>query len=146
MQLLPAASTVIAPPRYDADAHALYVHVGALRDRHVAETRSGGGINFDCNADGFVVGVEVLLNASQHLQRQEVTIPRLVAAGWHNLRLDDDPDLDDAQTYDGSNRTVCMGTYDGAAPVFRIAEHVLVAPMPSGHLVVWITGLDIPRL
>lgn len=145
MQLLRASSIETARPRHDVDAHALYLYVGAVPDRHIATTRSSGGINFDCNRDGFVVGIEVLLNVADRLQRQVVTIPRLVAEGWHNIRLEDEPDIDDVQTYDGSTLILRMGTHDGATPAFRVAKHAFVAPMPSGCLVVWITGLDIHR-
>ncbi len=143
MRLLPAPSTATRPPQYDADAHALYVYVGALEDRRVATTRASDGVNFDCNSEGFVLGIEVLLNAADYLQQEEVTIPRLVSDGWHNFVLEDDPDIDDTQTYDESNRILRIGIYDGIAPVFRIAKHAFVAPMPSGRAVVWISGLDL---
>lgn len=119
------------------------MYVGALRNRHVAETRSGGGINFDCNGDGFVVGVEVLLNAADYLRREKVTIPRLVSDDSHYFVLSDDPDIDDVQTYDELDCILRIGIYDGTVPVFRIATHVFVAPMPSGRAVVWISGLDL---
>src|ERR1700741_202799 len=145
MRFLPTLSTATRPPQYDAVAHALYVYVGASGDRRVATTHSSEGINFDCNSEGFVLGIEVLLNAADYLHREEVTIPRLVSDGWHNFVLDDDPDIDDAQTYDESNRILRIGIYDGAAPVFRIAKHAFVAPMTSGYVVVWISGLDLTK-
>ena len=131
------------PPKYDADAHALYVYVGATGDRRVATTHASEGINFDCNSEGFVLGIEVLLNAADYLRQEEVTIPRLVSDDWYNFELDGDPDIDDAQTYDESNRILRIGIYDGTAPVFRIAKHAFAAPMPSGRIVVWISGLDL---
>ena len=143
MRFSPAAPTATASPRYDADAHALYVYVGALGDRRVAATRAGEGINFDCNSEGFVLGIEVLLNAADYLRSEIIAIPDLVSDGWYNFQLDDDPDVDDVQTYDASNRVLRIGIYDGTAPVFRIAEHVFVAPMRSRRAVVWISGLDL---
>lgn len=143
MQFSPTASTATKSPRYDTDARALYAYVAASMDHRVVSTRGSGGINFDCNRDGLVLGIEVLLNAPDYLRLGNVAIPRLVSDNWHNLLLSDDPDADDAQTYDASNHLLRIGIHDGIAPVFRVAKHVFVAPLSAGRVVVWISDIDL---
>ncbi len=141
---MPATEIKPAPPRYDAEARALYVSVGTNVDQRVAQTRPADGIVFDCNRDGIVVGIEVLINAGKHLRRTSVRSLEGVEEGFYNLKLDADPDVENVQTFDMDQRTIQVGTPDEATAIFQIAKHVFVARSQTAALTVWISGLLLP--
>jgi uncharacterized protein YuzE len=141
---MPATEIKAAPPRYDTEARALYVSVGANVDHRVAQTRPADGIVFDCNRDGFVVGIEVLINARKRLQRASVRSLEGVGEGFYNLKLDADPDVENVQAYDVNQRAIQVGTPDEATAIFQIAKYVFVARSQTATLTVWITGLLLP--
>lgn len=143
MRLVPAKSIKIAPPRYDAEARALYVYVGAAQDRQVSRTRSADGINFDCNRAGIVVGIEVLVNSPRHLVEAPIRLPDIADEGGYDLLFDDDPDVDDLQIYDASTHTIQIGTRSEDGKLVRVGTHVLIALNEAGKMTIWISGLDI---
>jgi uncharacterized protein YuzE len=142
MQLLPVEIARAAAPRYDADARALYVYIGATEDRQVIQTRSADGILFDCNSADVVVGIEVLVNAAKNILVTSVHMPDLVDDGQYDLRLEDEPELDDVQLYNPSTGTLQVGKDYGSAKAYRLGRHVFLAAAASGSLTIWITGLD----
>jgi len=142
MQLLPVEIAKDASPRYDVNARALYVYIGATEDRRVAQTRSAEGIVFDCNSANVVVGIEVLVNAPEHLLTADVRAPNVIEGEQYDLVLDDEPDVEDAQAYDSLTGTLQVGRYDDAGKVYRLGKHVYLGRTLSGSLTVWISGLE----
>jgi hypothetical protein len=143
MELIPARNIKTAPPRYDVEALALHVAVGAGVDHHIAETVDCGAVLFDCNRDGIVVGIEVLVSKQGRLAYATLQSPENLADGLFNIKLGDDPQVENMQTYDTVQQRLQVGVAD-SSQAFQISKYVFVATAATGHLTLWIDGLALP--